>query len=57
MDLYTLVRDMTYLRKEEQESLLKLLLQHANLFNSTLGDWYDSPPYNIEFKEGLLVEP
>jgi hypothetical protein len=45
---------MTYLSKEEQASLLNLLLQHANLFNGTLGHWYDSA-YNIELREG--VEP
>jgi hypothetical protein len=34
---------------------LDLLLQHKNLFNGTLGHWYDST-YNIELKEGV-VEP
>ncbi len=45
---------MAYVSKEEQEALLKLLLQHVHLFSSTLGHWYDSQ-YNIELKEG--VEP
>jgi hypothetical protein len=53
-DLTALVKDMTYLSKEEQASLLNLLLQHENLFNGTLGHWYDSA-YNIELREG--VEP
>jgi hypothetical protein len=53
-DLSILVRDMTYLSKEEQDSLLDLLLQYEKLFNGTLGHWYDSA-YNIELKHG--VEP
>ena len=43
---------MTYLSKAGQKSLLKFLLQHENLFNGTLGHWYDSQ-YNIELKEGI----
>ena len=46
-DLYEIVNTMTYLSKEEQKSLLKLLLQHETLFSGTLGHWYDSE-YNIE---------
>ena len=49
-----IVREMTNLNNEEQDSLLNLLLQHENLFSGTLGHWYDSA-YNIELKEG--VEP
>ena len=51
-NLYTLVKEMKYLSKEEQESVLVLLLQRENLFNGTLGHWYDSA-YNIELKEGV----
>ena len=50
-DLSILVEEMTYLSNEEQASMLKLLLQHENLFNGTLGNWYDSA-YNIELKQG-----
>ena len=50
-NLTQLVKKMTYLSKEEQDSLLDLLLQNENLFNGTLGHWYDSA-YNIELKEG-----
>ena len=50
-DLSLLVRDMTYLNKEQQNSLLELLIKNENLFNGTLGNWYDSA-YNIDLKEG-----
>jgi hypothetical protein len=43
---------MTYLSKEEQASLLDLLLQHENVFNGIPGHRYDSA-YNIEVKEGI----
>ena len=52
-DLTQLVKKMTYLSKEEQDSLLDLLLQNENLFNGTLGHWYDFA-YNIELKEGAM---
>mgnify|MGYP000364675529 CR=1 FL=1 len=51
-DIVKIVREMTNLNKEEQDSLLNLLLQHDNLFSGTLGHWYDSV-YNIELKEGV----
>ena len=50
-NLTQLVKKMAYLSKEEHDSLLDLLLQNENLFNGTLGHWYDSA-YNIELKEG-----
>jgi hypothetical protein len=49
-DLSTILSKCTYLKKEEQAALLKLLLCYKDLFDGMLGTW-NGPKVKIKLKK------